>query len=265
PLRLGKGAGGGVAEEVQTLFADTLVPILFFVGATLGHFTLTVRSHNWCYGAPLHRHITDCLQVLHGLFFLAGPIVFWLAGPDLRPLLLGTDIPLETRLLGLYALFCWPIGMIVLPALTVARLRQRCPALESTPTETVNPAAELGYRPAGTGTYRLLTYLPGNQVFQLDHVERTLLLPGLPAEWDGLTILQLTDLHLCGTPDLIWFERVLERCRRQEVDLVAITGDLVDTVEHRRCLVPLLGGLRGRIGSFAILGNHDQWHEPEKI
>src|SRR5205807_119804 len=73
------------------------------------------------------------------------------------------------------------------------------------------------------------------------------------------------DLHLCGTPDLAWFERVLERCRRQEVDLVAVTGDLVDTVEHRRFLVPLLSELRGRVGSFAILGNHDQWHEPEKI
>jgi len=87
----------------------------------------------------------------------------------------------------------------------------------------------------------------------------------LPTEWDGLSILHLTDLHLCGTPDLVWFERVLERCRRQEVDLVAVTGDLVDTVEHRRFLVPLLSELRGRVGSFAILGNHDQWHEPEKI
>ena len=32
-------------------------------------------------------------------------------------------------------------------------------------------------------------------------LERTLHLPRLPAAWDGLTILHLSDLHLCGTPD----------------------------------------------------------------
>src|SRR5262249_22324753 len=206
----------------------------------------------------------DVIQGLQGLIFLAGPVVFWLWGPDLRPLL-AADAPPTGRAFGIYAAGCWLVGMLVLPAVTIARLRKRCPALESNHTETVDIAAELGRRPAGTGTYRLLTYLPGNQVFQLDLVERTLRLPRLPPEWEGLTILHLTDLHLCGTPDLVWFERVLERCRRQEVDLVAVTGDLVDTIEHHRCLVPLLSGLRGRAGSFAILGNHDQWHKPDGI
>ncbi len=250
---------------MQNGLADSFLAVLFIVGATLGHFTLTVRSHNWWYGSALTRHLTDVCQVLHGLIFLAGPFVFWQAGPDLRPLLFGPDVNPWDRLVGIYAALCWPIGVFVLPAVTIARLRKRCPALESNHTETVDIAAELERRPTGTGKYRLLTYLPGNQVFQLDLVERTLRLPRLPAEWDGLTILHLTDLHLCGTPDLAWFERVLERCSQQEVDLVAVTGDLVDTVEHHRFLVPLLSGLHGRAGSFAILGNHDQWHEPEAI
>jgi len=249
---------------MQSGFVDSLVAVLFFVGATLGHFTLTVRSHNWWYGSPLNRHVTDVIQVLHGLVFLAGPVVFWLWGPDLRPLLAADATP-TGRAFGIYAAGCWLVGMFVLPAVTVARLRKRCPALESNHTETIDIAAELGFRPAGTGTYRLLTYLPGNQVFQLDVTGRTLLLPRLPAQWDGLTILHLTDLHLCGTPDRAYFERVLERCRRQEVDLVAITGDLVDTVEHRSWLGPLLSGLRGRVGSFAILGNHDHWGERDEI
>src|SRR5262249_55733052 len=80
--------------------------------------------------------------------------------------------------------------------------------------------AEWAYRRAARGKFRLLTRLPGNEVFQLDLAERTLLLPRLPAEWDGLTVLHLTDLHLCGTPDLCYFEYVLERCARWGADLV---------------------------------------------
>src|SRR5215210_5920700 len=142
---------------------DILLAVLFFAGAVLGHFTLTVRSHNWWYGAAMNPHLTDVVQVLHGLLFLAGPVVFWLAGPDLRPLLLGEGVAPAGRALGAYAAVCWPVGVLVLPAVTIARARRRCPALASNHTETVDVAARLGHRPAGTGTYRLLTYLPGNE------------------------------------------------------------------------------------------------------
>src|SRR4051794_34472839 len=153
-----------------TSFADSLVAILFFVGATLGHFTLTVRSHNWWYGAALHRHLTDVSQVLHGLIFLAGPVLLWQAGPDLRPLLTSAEVSPWDRALGIYAVLCLPVGMLVLPAVTIARLRKRCPALESNHCETIDIASELDHRPTGTGKHRLLTYLPGNQVFQLEVV-----------------------------------------------------------------------------------------------
>ena len=103
-----------------------MTAILFFVGATLGHFTLTVRSHNWWYGSPLHRYVTDVIQVLHGLIFLAGPIVFWQVGPDLRPLLTGTDVSFWEQALGTYAALCWFVGVFVLPAVTLARRRKRC-------------------------------------------------------------------------------------------------------------------------------------------
>jgi len=49
--------------------------------------------------------------------------------------------------------------------------------------------------------------------------------PRLPADWDGLTILHLSDFHFCGTPDRAFYEWVLDRCSAQEPDLVALTGD----------------------------------------
>ena len=51
-------------------------------------------------------------------------------------------------------------------------------------------------------------------------------------------------------------------CRDWEPDLVAITGDIVDSDMHHRWIVPALGRLRWKEAAFAVLGNHDSWHEP---
>ncbi len=42
---------------------------------------------------------------------------------------------------------------------------------------------------------------------------------------------------------------------------MAVTGDFVDTDRHHRWIVPVLGRLRWKIAAFAILGNHDAWHD----
>jgi hypothetical protein len=120
----------------------------------------------------------------------------------------------------------------------------------------------LGYVPAGDGKYRALTRLPGNQVFQVDFAERRLRLPRLPAAWQGLTILHLSDLHFCGTPDRRFFQEAMDICAEWDPDLVALTGDIVDSEYHRRWIVPVLSRLRWRVGAFAIVGNHDYWFEP---
>jgi predicted MPP superfamily phosphohydrolase len=99
-------------------------------------------------------------------------------------------------------------------------------------------------------------------VFQVDFVDKTLALPRLPAAWDGLTILHLTDLHFCGTPDRDFYQYVADRCLSMGVpDLIALTGDVVDSSWHHRWIVPVLGRLRWNIGAFAILGNHDAWRD----
>lgn len=241
----------------------TLATVLVFAGAAVGHIALTVRVHNWWYGLPLNRHLTDAGQLLFGVLTLAGVAAFWLAGPDLRPLLFAPNVAPLGRALGVYAALCCPVGLIVLPGVTVARLRRRCPALAHNHTETVDVAAHIGARPAGTGKHRLLALLPGNEIFHIDLTERALRLPRLPAEWDGLKVLHLSDLHLCGTPGAAYFEYVLDRCRAWQPDLVAITGDLVDGVTYQSWLEPLLGRLSWGVAALAILGNHDQWFEPE--
>jgi predicted MPP superfamily phosphohydrolase len=93
---------------------------------------------------------------------------------------------------------------------------------------------------------------------------KTLALP-IPREWDGLTVLHVSDLHFCGTPAREYHERVLDLCMDWKPDVVALTGDYVDSLAHHAWLEPLLGKLQGREAKLAILGNHDHWYEPEQV
>jgi predicted MPP superfamily phosphohydrolase len=128
----------------------------------------------------------------------------------------------------------------------------------------VDVARQLGYTPLGSSKHQLLARLPFNQIYQVDFSERTLRLPRLPVAWDGLTILHLSDLHWWGTPDKAYYEFILDRCAAWEPDLVALTGDIVDSLSHHQWVLRLLSRLRWREAAFAILGNHDSWGQPAR-
>jgi predicted MPP superfamily phosphohydrolase len=80
----------------------------------------------------------------------------------------------------------------------------------------------------------------------------------LPRELDGLTILHLSDFHL-GTASLNGrtLERAVEWSEEEEVDLVALTGDLLSRRRGEARLTEALRRLRNRYGVYAVLGNHD--------
>jgi predicted MPP superfamily phosphohydrolase len=80
----------------------------------------------------------------------------------------------------------------------------------------------------------------------------------LPPELDGFTILHLSDFHL-GTVSLNGrtLERAVAWSEEEEVDLVALTGDLLSRRRGEARLTDALGRFRSRHGVFAVLGNHD--------
>ncbi len=95
-------------------------------------------------------------------------------------------------------------------------------------------------------------------------------IPGLPSELDGFTILHLTDLHI-GKTRKRYLLSVLEKCLptgEKPPDVIVITGDLIDY--HPRSLPEaqeVLGVLAERAkragvgtGIVTIFGNHD-YHE----
>jgi uncharacterized protein len=89
-------------------------------------------------------------------------------------------------------------------------------------------------------------------------------LPHWPAVLDGLTLGVIADLHV-GAPhvDLRKLERVLDRVRELNPDMVAILGDfLTEPMPFASRVSPVaiakrVGELRVPLGVFAVLGNSD--------
>ena len=237
--------------------------LLLFAGACLGHVAILVASHNFWYGLKLPRAAVEAMHVLHGLAALAGLFGLWLlTGGDVLNVFQSPEHDLWRIALGTYIVLCWLAAFVAFPALTIRRrLRGQPAVLVSNHTHTVDVAKRLGFKPIGLGMFRHLARLPGNEVFRVDFAERLLRLPRLPLAWDGLTILHLTDLHFNGSPDRIFFDQVMDLCGEMEPDLVAVTGDVLDSPEHHRWIVPVLRRLRWRIAAFAVLGNHDRWYD----
>ncbi|KQT62572.1 MULTISPECIES: metallophosphoesterase [unclassified Aureimonas] len=83
---------------------------------------------------------------------------------------------------------------------------------------------------------------------------------GLPAEFDGYQLLQLSDLHLSRLFQEDWARVVVERANALGADLMVVTGDLIDgSVEARRADVEPLRDLRAPDGIWMIPGNHEYY------
>jgi predicted MPP superfamily phosphohydrolase len=244
-----------------------MIDLVLLLGAGIGHIAVLSFSLNRWYAHPFPHRFLTCVRMVHGGLVLLG--LCGLAWAAWHHFFLSTEVleapDWHTAVAG-YALFCVLIGLVWVPFLSLLRRWRGVPAaLASNHTQTIDVAAQLGYKPVGQTKYRRLAGLPGNEVFRVDLAQRSLVLSRLPAAWDGLTILHLSDLHFCGTPDRLFFRHVFEHCRNWDPDLVAITGDIVDSEWHHRWVLPLLGRLRWRVAAFAILGNHDSWFEHRAV
>ncbi len=82
----------------------------------------------------------------------------------------------------------------------------------------------------------------------------------LPAALSGLTIAQISDLHVGPTLRDAEVRRVVEQTNALRPDLVAITGDLVDgSVPELGPAISHLAGLRSRYGTVFVTGNHEYY------
>lgn len=87
-------------------------------------------------------------------------------------------------------------------------------------------------------------------------------LPRLPAEMDGFSILQLSDIHLDLVHGRRWLEGVVERANTLRPDLIAITGDLAEgSVAQFGNDAEPIRRLTAPHGVFFVTGNHEYFHD----
>ena len=86
----------------------------------------------------------------------------------------------------------------------------------------------------------------------------TVKIAGLPQEFDGYRIVQLSDLHLGEQVPAARVARWVAAARALDADLIALTGDYIASgTAYHEALGEVLAGLRARHGVVATMGNHD--------
>lgn len=123
--------------------------------------------------------------------------------------------------------------------------------------------ASAGVVGAGAASWHSLLFSPTNPVITRQNVA----LPGLPKEFVGLRIVQISDLHFSSLVPRAYLEKCVQMVNALKPDLIFLTGDYVTsegwstradtTRDFVRPLPEILAPLRARAGCFAVLGNHD--------
>ncbi|RMF85407.1 MAG: metallophosphoesterase [Nitrospirae bacterium] len=93
---------------------------------------------------------------------------------------------------------------------------------------------------------------------------RRLALPALPEAWDGLTVVQISDVHAGPYMPAERMRRLRDVVNSLPADLVVFTGDQMDRrPDDAHRFAAGFAGTRARLGVFGILGNHDHYIAPK--
>lgn len=83
-------------------------------------------------------------------------------------------------------------------------------------------------------------------------------LPNLPDSFNGLRIVQISDIHIGSFLSTSPLEKAIEIILQQKADIIFITGDLVnDRTAEINPFMDTLSKIKAPMGVFSIMGNHD--------
>ena len=114
-----------------------------------------------------------------------------------------------------------------------------------------------------TGLAILLRFGPRPRDVQVTRLD--LLLPNLPAAFDGYRILHISDLHASLYLSVARLRARLAVAADEPRDLVVFTGDLTSDLPRLDGAAAALAGLTAPGGALAVLGNHDNWLSAREV
>ena len=207
--------------------------------------------------------LTTCWYVVGCVL---APIVPGGGATVLAAALFSTALPLAT-LVGTRALGHYPGAFIRLVvfrpfwyamfAVLLLTLASAAGALVGAPFGRAAETARVAlFAVATIGVVGAVAGYIGHRRLEIRHLVATL--PGLPAELDGLTIAQLSDLHVGPQTSRALMTRAERAVREASPALIAVTGDLIDDfpadLDH---YAEMFGALSAPLGVYVIPGNHE--------
>lgn len=96
---------------------------------------------------------------------------------------------------------------------------------------------------------------------QLDITRLMLTVPSLPDAFDGMKLVQFSDMHLGFYSGEKGVKRIAQAIQDEKPDMICFTGDMVDRdPEEMKVAIQWFTELTAPMGKFSILGNHDLKH-----
>ncbi|HEX2896441.1 MAG TPA: metallophosphoesterase [candidate division Zixibacteria bacterium] len=95
--------------------------------------------------------------------------------------------------------------------------------------------------------------------------KREMLIEGLPSDFEGLKILQISDPHLRHYVTLDDLEQVCTDAAAFEPDLTLVSGDVADDLKQLLPALKMIHDLKSPLGTYACLGNHEYYRGIEEV
>ncbi len=87
---------------------------------------------------------------------------------------------------------------------------------------------------------------------------KTIVIPNLPAAWDGVKVAQISDIHSGSFWNKVAVEGGVDMLMKEKPDAIFFTGDLVNNeAPEVKNYIPIFSKLKADLGVYSTLGNHD--------
>ena len=240
----------------------------FWILAGLGHLAIWVAIFNRMHSTAI-EHLPK--KVLERVIYLAVVLIAslvvltkwpalipaqaaaWLSWLQLRPWQLATEVyswlSVVAACLVMVRWFIWQV------------IRRPPPEFRHKGSRHIHLQRDHDARAStwcGDPLTRAMTWVPKNQILELEVNEKELVLDRLPERFDGWSIAHVSDFHLTGRMTQAFYEAIARLVSDLDCDCVVLSGDVIDKAHCLDWLEPVFGGMRARESRFFILGNHDR-------
>lgn len=223
----------------------------------VGHFALGVKLFNRVQATAWPRPLIKAIEL--ALVVLVPLGLVWLgwnfATRDVWTLNKSSTSAIATLA---YAAFCILCSVAAIPLWVIPRLTyRRAAALVQEKKQDIDLIAAHAEPLAGDWATKLWLYFPGNQIFHLSVTEKTLRIPGLPQELEGLTIAHWSDLHMTGQATRRYYREITDCTNEMQPELLVISGDILEDVRCLPWIGETIGKAEAKFGKYYCVGNHE--------